>query len=277
VLFDVYGTLFVSGSGDIDGRTSAVAATQKSGQYQPPLVNALKIAGCHILDAEAANDVGESEYDEVIRSIHSEKRRLGIEHPEVDIIRVWKQVLSELNGSGLMRIPDDSAVPYRVAVAYECLSNPVWPMPDAVEVIDAIASHGIPLGIVSNAQFITPLLFPALLDRTTSELSFDDSLCAYSFQLGEAKPSVRLYESVRETMFRRMAIPPDQVLYVGNDMLNDIWAAAQAGLTTCLFAGDQRSLRLRSENPLCTGTEPDYTVIELRQICDVLGIDSGTL
>jgi len=33
-----------------------------------------------------------------------------------------------------------------------------------------------------------------------------------------------------------------KTLYVGNDMLNDIWTATEAGCRTVLFAGDQRSL-----------------------------------
>ena len=40
-------------------------------------------------------------------------------------------------------------------------------------------------------------------------------------------------------------VAPGEVLYVGNDMLNDVYAAGQVGFRTALFAGDQRSLRMR--------------------------------
>ena len=35
---------------------------------------------------------------------------------------------------------------------------------------------------------------------------------------------------------------------------------------TALFAGDLRSLRLRTENPRCRGLKPDLVVTDLRQL-----------
>jgi putative hydrolase of the HAD superfamily len=58
---------------------------------------------------------------------------------------------------------------------------------------------------------------------------------------------------------------------VGNDKLNDIWPATQLGLKTALFAGDQRSLRLRENDVRCSGLEPDLVITRLSQLSDFIG------
>ena len=65
-------------------------------------------------------------------------------------------------------------------------------------------------------------------------------------------------------MFTRLAsrldrydVQAPEVLYVGNDILNDIlkniWPAATVGWETALFAGDKRSLRLRTDDQRVMG------------------------
>ena len=65
-------------------------------------------------------------------------------------------------------------------------------------------------------------------------------------------------------------ISPEETLYVGNDKLNDIWPAAQLGLKTALFAGDQRSLRLREDDTRCSDLEPDLIITKLSQLPDLI-------
>lgn len=71
-------------------------------------------------------------------------------------------------------------------------------------------------------------------------------------------------------MFRRLEFDPANTLYVGNDMLNDIWTASQAGCRTCLFADDRRSLRLREKDKRCKKLVPDATVDHLHQITELI-------
>jgi len=66
----------------------------------------------------------------------------------------------------------------------------------------------------------------------------------------------------------KMDISPHSVLYVGNDMLNDIYPAKTAGFKTALFAGDARSLRLRENHPQCKDLSPDIIITDLIQILD---------
>jgi len=55
---------------------------------------------------------------------------------------------------------------------------------------------------------------------------------------------------------------------VGNDMLNDIMPAAKLGWQTTLFAGDQRSLRLRRDREECRMVRPHLVISDLRQLLD---------
>jgi putative hydrolase of the HAD superfamily len=56
------------------------------------------------------------------------------------------------------------------------------------------------------------------------------------------------------------------VLYIGNDIRNDIWPADRLGCRTALFAGDARSLRLREDDERLSDVKPDRVVTALGQI-----------
>lgn len=60
------------------------------------------------------------------------------------------------------------------------------------------------------------------------------------------------------------------MLFIGNDRLKDIYPAHRVGMKTCLFAGDQRSLRLREGDSMVQGIEPDFIVDDLQQLLDIV-------
>ena len=259
VIFDIYGTLLISGTGDIG----------PAGDYEDEEALHAAFSAAGIPAGVIPQDVRVSEL--LVRHIHiaqDERRRQGIEFPEVDITRVWKAVLDDLSRYGLVESPDDALL-QALAIEYECRDNPVWPMPGVREMLGSLQRRGIRLGIVSNAQFYTPLMLRALLGNTPGELGFDAALCAWSWQVLEGKPSPRLFQQVREQLAGD-GIMAEQTLYVGNDCLKDIWPAAGAGWKTALFAGDARSLRLREDDERCCGLLPDLIIDDLRQLEDIL-------
>lgn len=260
VLFDVYGTLLVSGSGDI-----SVARPRANA---PALEDSLAAAGFAVTGE--AGERGVRLFLQKIREAHEQRRQEGVEYPEVEVRDIWRDVLSDLIEAGLARGKPGPARVARLAVEYECRTNPIWPMPSAGETLMALHHRGKTLGIVSNAQFYTTLGIEALLGATPEARGFEQSLCAWSYQLLEAKPSVRLFQSPLARLAERYGIMPGDVLYVGNDMLNDIMPAVQAGCKTALFAGDRRSLRLREDDPRCADIRPDAVVTDLRQLARVV-------
>jgi len=241
VLFDVYGTLVVSASGDI-----GLAGEQDEDRaFQA----ALAAAGIR-----APAGTGPRELESAIRKFHAERKSLGVEYPEVDILAVWSSILGPGEDLG------------HLAVEYESRVNPVWPMPGLASVLAEIRDRGLVLGIVSNAQFYTPLMLEAFLGAPLAALGFDPDCCAFSYRYLEAKPSTRIYREALAALSRKYGIPPGEVLYVGNDIRNDIRPAARVGCRTALFAGDARSLRLREDDPSCAGVRAERVITDLRQI-----------
>jgi len=260
VLFDLYGTLLVSASGEVG---TAGAASDRA------LEESLAAVGIR-----ATGPVGDGVemLFEVIRARHAELRARGVDYPEVDICAMWRRVLERLHGQGRIEAGDPGAVDLkRLAVEYEARANPCWPMPRLEACLGRLAGAGLLLGIVSNAQFYTRLLFPALLGEPIERRGFDAGLLFFSYEHGHAKPGAVLYERAAAEL-RDRGVEPREVLYVGNDMLNDVLPAREAGFCTALFAGDRRSLRLREGDPRLEGVAPDLVLSDLGQLAGcVLG------
>ncbi|MBL7017104.1 MAG: HAD family hydrolase [Kiritimatiellales bacterium] len=255
ILFDIYGTLLVSGSGDV-GTAAAVDSAEA-------LIQSLIISG-YEGDHERAGELGPELLQAEIEHWHDTARENGIDFPEVEISRVWKKVIERFQTLELLKPDDDPQRIQQLAVEYECRVNPVWPMPGALKMIENLRSRGFRLGIVSNAQFYTPLMIEALLDKPLEALGFEKELCVFSYKQLKAKPAVELFQTLEGT------VDWSTTLYVGNDMLNDIWTASQVGCRTCLFAGDQRSLRLREKDKRCKKLAPDAIVDHLFQLTEMV-------
>ena len=129
---------------------------------------------------------------------------------------------------------------------------------------------GLSLGIVSNAQCFTRLLFPTLMGESLEELGFHEDWCVWSYEHQQAKPGTYLFERARESVAAD-GFAAGEVLYVGNDRLKDVWPASLVGFRTALFAGDARSYRPRDEDERLTGVTPDLLFTEFAQLSDCLG------
>jgi putative hydrolase of the HAD superfamily len=248
VLFDIYGTLFISKAGDIG------VAKQEAEKSMKEIAALFHRYGVK----EAARLVLEKFFDE----IKDEKERLrkgGVEYPEVVIEGIWKKVLKI----------DDSEEVRHLAIEYELIVNPVYPMPNLKEMLSGCRKKHVLMGIISNAQFYTPSLFSALLDGTLGNLGFKNELLFFSYRLGYGKPSIDLFETAAREL-EREGVLREQALYVGNDMRKDICPAKEAGFQTALFAGDARSLNLRENDAECKDVVPDIVITDLLQILDHL-------
>jgi putative hydrolase of the HAD superfamily len=260
VLFDVYGTLFISASGDI-----AASSGEKRSRA---MAEALKAVGLPV-DRITADQAAQVLVEAITRT-HKRLKGRGLEYPEVDIRSIIFEVLRYLYTRGFGTEEPSRAFCEALAVEYECRSNPTWPMPGLAATLRRLKDREVSLGIISNAQFFTPLLFPAFLNENLEIIGFDPGLRVFSYRLSEAKPSPQLFRHALDVLVSR-DIEPVQVLYVGNDRVNDIWPASQAGMMTALFAGDSRSFRPREEDPRIRGVEEDVLLTDLRQLIEVVG------
>lgn len=258
VIFDVYGTLIRSDAGDI--------SLAKPAAHSDLIRRLLQSAGLELANSPTNYA---AQFNQEIQRRHQESRRQGIDFPEVDILEVWRTLLRQwtrqnsINPPGLFNLR-------RLAVEYECAVNPVWPNEGCREIIDHCRRAGLRLGIVSNAQFYTPIMLEALLGKTPSALGFDPALQLWSYLEKRAKPDPALCETIARRLQSQFHIQREETIFIGNDMLKDIWAAQQAGLRGVLFAGDRRSLRLRLDDVRCRNLKPYAIVTSLLQVRELL-------
>ncbi|MGF1530990.1 MAG: HAD family hydrolase [Puniceicoccaceae bacterium] len=274
VIFDVYGTLFISGAGEISlgatvERGSALLQSLLAfvNRFGPPLTT--RPAQTE-LPSDWTPDCLEAHFRHLVEDEQNERRLDGIDWPEIDIRRVWRRLIVDLSLCDEAEIFGLNQVVEELALDFELRVNPVWPMPELASTLAALRSRKYTLGIISNAQFFTPLLFNAFLKAPPEALGLEPSYSVWSYEIHEAKPSTFLYESVASALDRGCGIAAGEVLYVGNDRRNDVYPADAVGFRTALFAGDRRSLRWRQGDALAGTTMPDLVLTSLPDLLHCL-------
>lgn len=225
ILFDVYGTLVCPHLGDLDDQ-ARLASSEDS----------------FVATAERfgfGKDVGikwHRWFFEAIASEHKELKEQGISPAEVQVDKIWADMIGMVGGNSKGSNP-------RMFAAYrEMLANPVRPFSGAVEALKELKERGVRLGIVSNSQFYTMTILGLTLGINPDEF-FDPKITFLSFELGFSKPSPYFFRLVRTTVLH-LGLRPEEVLVVGNDLENDVLAAEAHGLQAVLFHGNDQSVRL---------------------------------
>jgi len=266
-IFDVYGTLLISASGDID---ESVFSTDN-------LVKAFTAAGIQI--GETVPDPPAMlldilvEFRQSVREFHIQERTEERPYPEIDILQLWERIIITRQSRNQLILNGPLCIKCFTFV-FEVLSNRIYPMPGMHEVLKQLASRKYPLGILSNAQFYTPVILNFFLNQSISEneavIPFDPELTVFSYKHMRSKPDMFLFELVKNQCNRKYGLFADEILFVGNDMFRDIYPALAAGFKTALFAGDTKSLRLRQDKPELKKIVPDFIITDLMQLLTIL-------
>ncbi len=243
LLCDLYGTLLISGSGDIG-----------QDQMQSLPMERFTLLLKRYAISQTAEELLEALHA-TIKSEHLKAKESGIDYPEVQIDAIWQQLLPANSRKEILRF----------AIEFEMVFNPVWSMPHLTELLSSCRELHIRLGIISNAQFFTLPLFEWLAGASLNQLGFSVELTFFSYRHGIAKPSDQLFR-MAAAQLKKSGIDPRQTVYIGNDMRKDILPAHRHGFQTILFAGDARSLRMRNEDPQIATLVPDLIVTELKQV-----------
>ena len=262
VVFDIYGTLLISSSGDIE------QATLNSKHIEEALLaGGFKCTGPQVFDFLL------QQLPAKIKAQQNELKEKGFPHPDIDIFRVWREMMDEAEKAHLIELLGNESLADTIFV-FEILSNRVFPMPGMKEILNELTKKNIPLGIVSNAQFYTPILMNYFLEGTFTNQQeingFDKDLSVFSYKEFRAKPDVLLFQKITNNLKNKYGINPNEAVFVGNDLLKDTFTAKNAGLQTILFAGDERSLRLREDDKRVKGIFPDYIITELKQLSNII-------
>jgi len=193
----------------------------------------------------------------LIQEEHERSKSLGVSFPEIDIREIWSRLLSPYGSLSDTQIEV-------IATSYEVQVNPVWPMPNLSLTLSSLMESNLELGVISNAQFYTHALFPALLPSLSPP--FNPDLCLYSYQERQAKPGLFMFKKM-VSLLEGKNIKPEETLYLGNDMRNDIDPAHRVGFRTILFAGDARSYRPRED---ARYSPADAVITDLSQLQELI-------
>jgi putative hydrolase of the HAD superfamily len=239
ILFDVYGTLVCSQVGDLDDQVRLASGEES-------FIATAKRFGF----SEEIGIKWHKWFFETIRAEHREEAKKGIAPAEVQVDRIWAEMLIRVGG-------DLTVSPPRMVAAYrELMANPVQPFSGAAEAMFKLRRKGIMLGLASSSQFYTLPILGKVLGIKPEEF-FEAELTFLSFNLGFSKPSPYFFRFVRTRAFN-LGFRPEEVLVVGNDCENDILPAKAHGLQALLFWGNAQSVRkggITRKGPMVTNYE----------------------
>ncbi len=238
VVFDLYGTLLISDAGG-----------ERSGPEPDP---------------EGMPGLGDG-LGKTIALHHERRRAEGVAFPEVEIREVWAEAMA----AGGFPVPMREELE-RMILEHECRVHPVWPMPGAIELLGELRERGMVMGIISNAQFYTLPVMEGLFGAGLDDLGFHPDLRVFSFEEGEGKPSLRLFEKLRDRA-AALGIAASEIFYLGNDWKKDVLPARAVGFRAALFAGDVRSLRLGGVGECEAWATTDAVITGLQQVVGCLG------
>jgi putative hydrolase of the HAD superfamily len=226
IFWDVYGTLVAAPRGNLD------SLLQREAELRGVFERTVKNFGLAVVPARL--------HDLFLRGVQAEREARvaqGIAHPEVRIDEIWFKLLEKFQPEE----PPTINFAREVALFFQRQANPTQLQPHAFDVLNTLGQRGLRHGIISNAQFYTPIELSALLREEsacavcTYESMFDPLLVFFSFDLGVAKPDLAIFGRAVEALTRENVMPDDCV-FVGNSLVNDIAPAQHIGFRTVLFA-----------------------------------------
>ena len=203
-------------------------------------------------------------YHGLIALKHQLLREKDIMRPEVKIEEVWKAIALMLKRRGYTFLEkkfgtiDEGARCVAYYYNFHVFNRALYP--GVAGALEVLKRNNLLLGIVSNAQFYTPIDVTLLLrDQSNGRIEdmgelFEHDLLFYSYEYHTAKPSRALFRKLFDALYEYHVLPA-QTLFVGNDLAADIAPAKEAGMKTALFAGDDQCTFVRESDEVV----PDIT------------------
>jgi putative hydrolase of the HAD superfamily len=253
VVFDVYGTLvdyWKTGFDDSGSKMAELLSAFEHTVQRFRMGEALERIDGNKPPHQTLRDF----YHGLIGLSHEKSLKKGLAFPEVRIEQVWEIIILMLKrhgyGPSSLQLGSIKEVAQCAAFYYNFHALGRGLYPGVVEALKALRKSNLKLGIVSNAQFYTPIdltLFVREQSRDTLDdylELFDPDLTFFSYEYGVAKPNGLLFRKLYDALYE-LHILPAQTVYVGNDLSTDIGPAAEAGMLTAFFVGDDKTAFVR--------------------------------
>lgn len=226
IFWDVYGTLLAAERGDLESLLRREQELRAA--FELTVRN-------YALPIPAA--VLHERFLERVQGERAARATQGIKYPEVRIEEIWLGLLTEVAGDAETTL----GLAREVAMFFERHANPKTLQEHALETLTTLHARGFRQGIISNAQFYTPielseLLYQASAGRIrTFDALFESKLVFLSCNFGVAKPDVVAFHRAIEVLSRD-GVRPHECLLVGDSSTNDIVPARTVGFHAVLYA-----------------------------------------
>jgi len=255
VIFDVYGTLvnyWRPGFNSIQEREKTLmeAFTELAGRF------GMEETLAKMNPADAPGKTLSDFYHGLIALNHEKALGKGVEYPEIRIEQIWSVILMMLERNGYAKerrrvsvdnrefaFADTAGFARCLAYTYNFLSMGRVLYPNVTRALRKLKEDNIVLGILSNAQFYTPIDLTLLFrDESGGKVEdfnelFDPDLTFFSYEYGVSKPDNLMFRKLFDALYE-YHITPAQTVFVGNDLLIDIAPAKALGMKTAFFCGD---------------------------------------
>jgi len=241
VIFDIYGTLIWS-------KRPSLCRLDKYKDSQITALGKISVKYEITVPAEVLRD-------ELMKEIdidHEKLKQRGITYPEIRSEEVIGRIFDR---HGVEVDPKAFFLDYYMEYEQTRIDD------SAKELLIWFKDNGIFAGILSNAQYYTEIDMLRQLEINKINELFDPRLIYYSCQYNISKPEERFYKYMLDGM-RKLNIRPEDSLFVGNDMRNDIAATKKYGFITCLA--------VNKETIYNDDTEPDYQIKKILEIRDII-------
>jgi putative hydrolase of the HAD superfamily len=249
VVFDVYGTLFNYWREEFESEERKKKALLDS--FAKTII---RFGMQRYVNEMSPNEPAEKTLNDLYHGLISLKHQLSAENktefPEVRVEEIWEAILLMLKRRGYdptqFGLGEGKDFVRCMAYCYNFFSFSRGLYSGVADALKQLHDRNLRLGILSNAQFYTPIdLSLYLRDQTAGEIDdhirlFDPDLVFFSYEYGVSKPGRLLFRKLFDALYEYQ-VTPSQTLFVGNDLLLDIKPAQDAGMKTAFFTGDSRS------------------------------------
>jgi putative hydrolase of the HAD superfamily len=152
---------------------------------------------------------------------------------------------------------------------HRAFSDSITVPESTIGVLEALAARGLTMGLVSNITLLPDLL---RADLEAFGLAPFLSVAAFSSEVGWRKPDRRIFAHVLE----RLGAAPEEAIFVGDRLRDDIGGARAAGMRTVLtrqfrdeLEGPERAEVPGGSGDLA-GLWPDHAITALDELPDLL-------
>ncbi len=268
VLFDVYGTLIDYNREELSDKDEKQKYIKECFKKLIEKFNLEKVLLKMDPDKDSSVTLRDL-YHGLIYISHQRSAKNGIEYPEIKIEDIWETLILMFKRNGY-NIPsmwnDSKELAYAMAYYYHynVLGRRLYP--GVFEYLKELKKTGRLIGIISNAQFYTMYDLSYLFTKQNNgkqffaEDLFSEDFSFLSYKLGYSKPNPKIFEKAVDRL-NDVDIKPEETLYVGNDIYNDIYGASKHGMRTALFVGDKQSIKISKEHDI--DIKPDLVIEQL--------------